>query len=66
MGLTYLHRSCLTRHRFFSPNLFEIPCVSSTDFADYTDYSNHLKGDAKSVGFNSPQLAAIEKIKHLF
>jgi len=25
-----------------------------------------LKGDTKSVGFNSPQLAAIEKIKHLF
>ena len=25
----------------------------STDFADYTDYSNHLKCDAKSVGFNS-------------
>ena len=41
----------------------------STDYADYpgtifrtygasTDYSNHFKDDAKSVGFNSPPLAA--------
>jgi hypothetical protein len=27
---------------------------------------NHFKIDAKFVGFDSPQLAAIEKIKHLF
>ena len=50
-----------------------------TDFADYpgtifrsygagTDYSNHfiMKDDAKSIGSNSPQLAAIEKITHSF
>ena len=37
----------------------------STDFADYTDYSNHFKSDAKSTGLNSPQLAAIKLILHL-
>ena len=37
----------------------------STDFADYTDYYQ-LKGNTKSEGFNSPELAAIEKIKLSF
>jgi hypothetical protein len=30
----------------------------STDIADYTDYSNHFKSDAKSTEFNSPRRAA--------
>ena len=33
----------------------------SADYADYTDYSNHLKDDAKSVGFNSPQLVGAKR-----
>jgi hypothetical protein len=39
---------------------------SSTDFADYTDYSKWALEIAKSAGFNPPQLAAgkfISKIK---
>ncbi len=34
------------------------PATARHKRAGYTDYSNHLKGDAKSAGFNSPQLAA--------
>ncbi len=31
------------------------------DFADYTDYSNHLEDDVKSVGFNSLQLVGVNR-----
>jgi len=33
-------------------------------FTDYADYSNHLKDDARPSGFNPPEFAAVEKIKH--
>jgi len=32
--------------------------VSSADFADYTDDEQNAMAEAKSVGFNAPQLAA--------
>jgi hypothetical protein len=45
----------LEKSGFGRPTIFY-----STDFADYTDYHECAIEVAKSVGLNSPQLAAIK------